>query len=218
MPINSDKPHLWKADVAQSIDFYNDWFLRFAPGTYRKQRFIRTNDPLLSDLEKKQLAALKRWLLRHGYKQIASDETSNFDAMPSGTFTIPITLPVKKKQTSVKTPIDCLVKPLRTNKRDQPFVIELKASGSATTTNRLRRKKSQKFTQLKERYGENIGFILLFCGYFDPGYLGYVGSEGIEWIWEHRLNDLSRLLVDGKISTRHQMNLPPASCREVHFK
>ncbi len=44
MPINSDKPHLWKADVAQSIDFYNDWFLRFAPGTYRKQRIIRTKE------------------------------------------------------------------------------------------------------------------------------------------------------------------------------
>ena len=46
MPINSDKPHLWKADVAQSIDFYNDWFLRFAPGTYRKQRVIRTKEVL----------------------------------------------------------------------------------------------------------------------------------------------------------------------------
>ena len=38
MPINSDKPHLWKADVSQSIDYYNDWFLRFAPDVYREQR------------------------------------------------------------------------------------------------------------------------------------------------------------------------------------
>ena len=29
--VNTDKPHLWKADVAQSVDFYNDWFMRFAP-------------------------------------------------------------------------------------------------------------------------------------------------------------------------------------------
>jgi len=40
MPINADKPHLWKANVEKSIDFYNDWFLRFAPETYRKQRSI----------------------------------------------------------------------------------------------------------------------------------------------------------------------------------
>ena len=42
MPINADKPHLWKGDVEQSIDFYNDWFIRFAPETYRTQRGITT--------------------------------------------------------------------------------------------------------------------------------------------------------------------------------
>ena len=46
MSINADKTHLWKADVAQSIDFYNDWFLRFAPGTYRKQRVIHSEEVL----------------------------------------------------------------------------------------------------------------------------------------------------------------------------
>ena len=67
MPINSDKPHLWKADVAQSIDFYNDCFLRFAPDTYRKQRVIRTNDPLINiALKKQQLAALKGGEICHG--------------------------------------------------------------------------------------------------------------------------------------------------------
>ena len=42
MPINADKPHLWKIDVERSIDFYNDWFIRFAPETYRTQRSITT--------------------------------------------------------------------------------------------------------------------------------------------------------------------------------
>jgi hypothetical protein len=42
MPINADKPHLWKADVAQSVDFYNNWFMRFAPKTYRTTRVTTT--------------------------------------------------------------------------------------------------------------------------------------------------------------------------------
>ena len=42
MPINADKPHLWKADVERSIDFDNDWFVRFAPETYRAQRKVTT--------------------------------------------------------------------------------------------------------------------------------------------------------------------------------
>lgn len=41
MPVNSDKPHLWKGDTLESIDFYNEWFLRFAPLTYRQQRKIK---------------------------------------------------------------------------------------------------------------------------------------------------------------------------------
>lgn len=44
MPANADKPHLWKADTLESIDFYNDWFLRFAPATYREQRELKTKD------------------------------------------------------------------------------------------------------------------------------------------------------------------------------
>ena len=29
--INADKPHLWKTDIAASVDQFNQWFMRFAP-------------------------------------------------------------------------------------------------------------------------------------------------------------------------------------------
>lgn len=38
MGINLDKPYLWKADISQSVDFYNKWFMSFAPKTYRESR------------------------------------------------------------------------------------------------------------------------------------------------------------------------------------
>ena len=38
MGINLDKPKLWKSDIARSVDIYNDWFLKFAPKTYREER------------------------------------------------------------------------------------------------------------------------------------------------------------------------------------
>ncbi len=38
MGINADKPSKWKEDIAQSVDFYNTWFLNFAPKTYRETR------------------------------------------------------------------------------------------------------------------------------------------------------------------------------------
>jgi hypothetical protein len=329
MPINSDKTHLWKADVAESIDFYNDWFLRFAPGTYRKQRVIRTKevlaafektgnllqitpnvlkespgilpilrmvtapplardrliglahlnkamvgameggvdktprlpvrmgkaeleegllriceivaeladrdllpwlaegkDPSETDMdraatviadrlcgattdpiirnaqEKRQLAALKRWLERNGYEHIETEEARNLDEMPPGTFTFRLNVPVGKKKTSVNIPIDCVVKPLHAGERDLPILIEAKSAGDATNTNKRRKEEAQKFTQLKERYGKNVEFILLLCGYFEPGYLGYEASEGIDWVWEHRLDDLRALLIKGKKKAR----------------
>lgn len=42
MPINSDKPHLWKADVNASVDLFNQWFLLFAPKAYRDSRAAAT--------------------------------------------------------------------------------------------------------------------------------------------------------------------------------
>ncbi len=38
MAINNDKTQKWKNDVIQSVDFYNDWFLNFAPQAYRNAR------------------------------------------------------------------------------------------------------------------------------------------------------------------------------------
>jgi hypothetical protein len=44
MPINADKPQLWKADSLESIDFYNEGFLRFAPTTFRQQRSLKAEE------------------------------------------------------------------------------------------------------------------------------------------------------------------------------
>ncbi|MFZ0395953.1 MAG: XamI family restriction endonuclease [Terracidiphilus sp.] len=38
MPINADKPHLWKADTRASVDQFNSWFTQFAPKAYRDER------------------------------------------------------------------------------------------------------------------------------------------------------------------------------------
>ncbi len=42
MPVNANKPERWKADIIQSVDLYNNWFLQFAPDTYRKTRIETT--------------------------------------------------------------------------------------------------------------------------------------------------------------------------------
>ena len=44
MAVNRDNPDRWKADIAQSVDMYNDWFVRFAPKAYRTTRLQTTKD------------------------------------------------------------------------------------------------------------------------------------------------------------------------------
>ena len=44
MAVNRDKPDRWKRDIAQSVDMYNDWFMRFAPKAYRTTRVQTTKD------------------------------------------------------------------------------------------------------------------------------------------------------------------------------
>lgn len=38
MSINRDKPDLWKSDILQSVDLYNNWFMEFAPRAFRETR------------------------------------------------------------------------------------------------------------------------------------------------------------------------------------
>lgn len=42
MAINLDKPQLWKQDTETSVDYYNRWFMKFAPKAFRETRKIVT--------------------------------------------------------------------------------------------------------------------------------------------------------------------------------
>ncbi|MBK7382372.1 MAG: XamI family restriction endonuclease [Flavobacteriales bacterium] len=321
--INADKTHLWKEDVERSIDFYNDWFIRFAPETFRKQRertsgqvifalevsdYLRqltperliahpgilpvlrmaaapplardrlvglahvsktlinamegsevetgripprmpkqrlsdelgricdllmeladgdlftwlengteptkpaierasvvvadrlcgaASDPIIRNAqERRQLDSLKKWLTKRKYRFIPVERVVGFGSMEPGTFTFRLNVPVGEGETSYNIPVDCAIQPLWATTGDMPLLMEAKSAGDFTNTNKRRKEEAQKIRQLRERYGANVRFLLLLCGYFGPDYLGYEAAEGIDWVWEHRLNDLAQVLKD----------------------
>jgi len=73
-----------------------------------------------------------------------------------------------------------------------PVLIEAKSAGDFTNVNKRRKEEATKMNQLKQTYGADIKFYLFLCGYFDSGYLGYEAAEGIDWVWEHRIDDLAQ--------------------------
>ncbi len=44
MAVNMDKPQRWKADIAESVDAFNRWFIAYAPAAFREQRRQATAD------------------------------------------------------------------------------------------------------------------------------------------------------------------------------
>ncbi len=318
MPINADKPHLWKADTRASVDQFNQWFTQFAPNAYRETRkktivsveqgltlthdlttivpdvikvspgilpmlrmstcpplardrligladssknFVGTlergnippklapemveehlariasifsrmldvdifpwleekRDPskeeryrsstIVADRlcgaiaepivrnaqEKRQLALVEQHLIAKGYRLKAHPAITPLTEMEPGTFTFRLNVLVKLSETDakgIKIPVDAVIQPLNAKLPHLPLLIEAKSAGDFTNVNKRRKEEATKINQLKATFGKQVVFVLLLCGYFDAAYLGYEAAEGIDWIWEHRLQDIDQL-------------------------
>lgn len=314
MVVNSDKPDRWKKDIAASVDLYNDWFLQFAPETYRQERVKATEhveamlertrylrnltiaelrshpsilfalrmstappiardrlvglarvqkslvngmelyhrlptrmpteeldrqlgsiaamitrladrdilgwladgrepteqeiyraatiiadrlcganaDPIVRNAqEQRQLARIKSWLEARGYRHETGVQLSD---MRPGTFAFRMNVPgLKDDGSPVNIPIDTVVMPLKVVRGQLPLMIEAKSAGDFTNTNKRRKEEATKVVQLRKRHGARVRYVLFLCGYFDAGYLGYEASEKIDWVWEHRIDDLAKV-------------------------
>jgi len=87
--------------------------------------------------------------------------------------------------------VDTVVMPKGAEAGQLPLLIEAKSAGDFTNTNKRRKEEAQKMGQLRHTYGNEVRYILFLCGYFDSGYLGYEAAERIDWVWEHRIDDLA---------------------------
>jgi len=118
----------------------------------------------------------------------------DFKDFPDGTFDFHFNVPVSlNNHTTVNIPIDIVIKPHKGKVTSFPILIEAKSAGDFINVNKRRKEEAVKMSQLKNTYGNGIQFILFLCGYFDSGYLGYEAAEGIDWVWEHRIDDFSKM-------------------------
>jgi len=143
--------------------------------------------------EKRQLATIKTWLEGQQYRHLPPGEGTKFDAMYPGTFGFHMSVPVTlKKGTQVNISVDIVIMPKSAKPSTLPIFFEAKSAGDFTNVNKRRKEEAAKMTQLRNTYGNTVRFNLLLCGYFDSGYLGYEAAEGIDWVWEHRMDDLTK--------------------------
>lgn len=316
MPVNSTRTLRWKEDISRSVDMYNDWFMNFAPKTYRDTR-IRTTETVrtamaatrgLLDLgpdtlrahpealcvlrmstcppiavdrlsglaridgalvksmdklsrippnmpsdrvekelarvgeiirklldhdilvwldlqrepteeetqrastviadrlcgaqanpiirnaqEQRQLDRVKNWLVGRGYRQVEPTEVADHRKMRPGTFCFRLNVGVRQGKRQLNVPVDVVIMPLKPRGRGQPLLVEAKSAGDYTNVNKRRKEEATKIKQLRETFGRRLKYVLFLGGYFDSGYLGYEASEGMDWVWEHRVDDFARM-------------------------
>ena len=150
-------------------------------------------NPILRNAqEKRQLMSIQHWLQERGYTFNEGANSRKFDELSPGTFVFHLNVPVHQatRNREIKMPIDVVVMPLTAKLGDFPLLIEAKSAGDFTNTNKRRKEEATKVSQLRSTYGASIRFILFLSGYFDSNYLEYEAGEGIDWVWEHRINDL----------------------------
>jgi hypothetical protein len=146
--------------------------------------------------EKRQLALIEKYLVERGYKLKAHPASTPLNQMEPGTFSFRLNVlvrPSKAEAKTVKIPIDAVIQPKKAKLPHLPILIEAKSAGDFTNVNKRRKEEAIKINYLKATYGKGVVFVLFLCGYFDAAYLGYEAAEGIDWIWEHRTQDLDQL-------------------------
>ena len=141
--------------------------------------------------EQRQLALIRAHLESRGYsfaKAVADPK-----AMAPGTFSFRMVVPTFTEGHAVKIPVDVVIQPFVPRADLMPILVECKSAGDFTNVNKRRKEEAQKLHLIRRTYGDDVPFFLFLCGYFDAGYLGYSASEGMDWVWEHRMADLDRI-------------------------
>lgn len=150
-------------------------------------------DPIIRNAqEQRQLAVIAEYLNALGYEKRSYSGQLPLAGMPTGTYSFRQNVSVGSDN-NINMPIDVVIQPKKSHASGLPVLIECKSAGDFTNTNKRRKEEAQKVHQLRAKYGEGVPFYLFLNGYFDTGYLGYEAAEGIDWIWEHRLDDLMEL-------------------------
>lgn len=138
----------------------------------------------------RQRRILADLLVNAGYVEQPHSPDLPISFMAPGTYAFGMNVPSNVAIVAV----DLVIQPKQPTGNRIPIITELKAAGDFVNVNKRRKEEADKFRNLKAKYGEDLKLVLFLCGYFDRNYLQYEADAGIDWVWEHRPNDLLQLL------------------------
>lgn len=146
-------------------------------------------DPIIrNEQECRQTNIIQMFLEKKGYRHIES--VKNMQDMEKGTFTFRhVVIGKDEAGNNVRIPVDVMIM-RKDETKTLPLLIECKSAGDYTNTNKRRKEEAKHLDNLINGYGEDVEFILFLGGYFDKAFLDHVKGDGLDWIWEHRVEEL----------------------------
>ena len=141
-----------------------------------------------NEQERRQKELLRGHLTDRDFKELTSKD-GDVMKMPPGSFSMGRNLEGKQDDGTVRRlPTDCVVAPLDSSL--PTIALEMKSAGDWANVNKRRKEEADKHHVLKNRHGSKITMVLQLFGYFNETYLVTERSAGIDWAWDHRLEDL----------------------------
>lgn len=148
-------------------------------------------NPVIRNAQEKRQMTIMTGYLASQPKPYRQTDVSN-DAMPPGTYALRRNVPLANEDGSqTNLPVDCVIS---THSRGPLLCVEMKSAGDEANVNKRRKEEAAKHSGLKRTYGDRATMLLQLFGHFNTSYLQYEARAGLDWFWDHRMDDFAAYL------------------------
>jgi hypothetical protein len=150
---------------------------------------VAVNGIIRVDHKRDLLRDLAAFLRSCGYWEHRICTNKKSKASTPGAFSFPATLPLAIGSRD-RASFDLLIHAMSR----RPIVLDVRTSVSSNANTGMCRQIASKLRELHMNYRDSVRYVLVLAGTFNAGDLGTLAAEGIDWIWQHRMRDLARVL------------------------
>lgn len=159
----------------------------------------KTSTELRYKHEPRQLGKLEHYLKSQGYTEVPGSSIGDpRKGMHKGNYAFRVNVEgTTSDGLSLKQTVDALIKPFSKSDNLLPIFLEAKSMTDEVNPNKRQKEEAQKVESARRRWqtnGEKLNFILLLGGTVPRRYLEVEAGSDLDWIWEHRVEDLEKLL------------------------
>ena len=174
-------------------------------GTSQTATFLGVSTTTLENVENRKrnpshlTKPLAELLQSRGIQEVASDTIVNPRTdMPKNSYSFRVNVVgLTTDGVELRQNVDTLIKPASQSSASLPIFVEAKSMTDEVNPNKRQKEEAQKVDAVRRKWQsshEKLNFVLLLGGTVPRRYLEIEAGSGLDWVWEHRVQDLGALL------------------------